>query len=216
MKIKSLLIGMLASTAFVACTNENEPVINGHENGGDGKYVAVNIVAPNGTQSRAEGDGVFENGSTSEVTVNDAVFLFLDGNFNGCAEPYYISNASSGWGNSTGTGLDKEKMMLVINGEKEVPSYIVAILNPVPVTGEDGTVVKEHNYSSTTNLSQLKAEHATYTAYTTSNFVMSNAVYRGTDGKEVAATPVTMDYIFGTQAEAEAKPLTIFVERVVV
>ena len=28
MKIKSLLIGMLASTAFVACTNDESPVNN--------------------------------------------------------------------------------------------------------------------------------------------------------------------------------------------
>ena len=205
MKIKSLLFGMMASAALVACTNENEPVNNVQENEVLGKsYVAVNVVTPKGTQSRATADD-FAAGTADEVNVNGAVFLYLDGNFNGCAAPYYVSGLQ--WAEASGLGQDVKANVLVVDEAKEVPSYIVAVLNPVG--GEN------HGYTAATTLANLKAENATYTTYTTRNFVMSNAVYRAANGKEAAATPVTIDKIHSSAAEAIADPVTIFVERVV-
>lgn len=203
MKIKSLLVGMLACTAMVSCTNDEVLENNEVVKGGEKSYVSVNLVAPGSVSGRAASD--FVAGSADEVNVNDAVFLFLDENFAGCAEPYY-TNALS-FGEADGEGQDKKATVLVIDGAKEVPAYLVAILNPV--------YGAQHGYTASTTLAQLKAEHATYTNYTAENFVMSNAVYKAENGKEAAATPVTMDYIFDTADKANAKPLTIQVERVV-
>ena len=199
MKIKSLLVGMLACTAMVSCTNEEALENNEVIKGGEKSYMSVNLVAPSSVSGRAASD--FVAGSTGEVKVNDAVFLFLDENFAGCAEPFYTNTLN--FGDATGEGQDKEATVLVIDGAKEVPTYLVAVLNPTK------------SYTATTTLADLKAEHAAYTAYTTENFVMSNAVYKAANGKEAAATPVTMDYIFDTVAKAKAKPLTVQVERVV-
>ena len=200
---------MLASTAFVACTNDVETVENGAVAKGEKSYVSVNIVAPGSVAGRAAASD-FLAGTTDEVTdevkVNDAVFLFLNEDFEGCASPYY-TNSLPTFNDAKGTGQDKQATVLVIDGAKEVPTYLVAILNPVKGA--------QHGYTATTTLNQLKAEHAAYTTYTNKNFVMSNAVYRAANGEEVAATPVTMDYIFSDVASAEAKPLTIQVERVV-
>ena len=53
MKIKSLLVGMLACTALVGCSNEDE-VLNGAEAAkGEKGYIAVNFAMPGGVQSRA-------------------------------------------------------------------------------------------------------------------------------------------------------------------
>ena len=202
MKIKSLLIGMLASTAFVACTNDESPVndtqavVNGEK-----QYVAVNIVTPGSVGSRAAGD--FQTGSEDEVKVNQAVFLFLDKDLNGCATPYYTTEIPN-FIDLKDEGVDKKATLLVIDNAKEVPTYMVAVLNPV-----------NQNYTADTDLADLKAEHATYTTYTNNNFVMSNAVYRAANGKEVAATPITMDNIFSYSDDAMSNPVTIQVERVV-
>lgn len=207
MKIKSLLIGMLASTAFVACTNENEPVINEQEGVVLSKsYVAVNVVTPKGAEGRATAND-FEAGSTDEVAVNGAVFLYLDANMNGCAAPYYVAGNDLSWADANGLGQDQKANVLVVDEAKEVPSYIVAVLNPVGGAN--------HGYTASTTLAELKATHATYTAYTNSNFVMTNAVYRAANGKEAAATPVPVGKIHSSEAEAVADPVTIFVERVV-
>lgn len=206
MKIKSLLAGMLASAAFVACTNDVETVENGAIQAGEKSYVSVNLVAPGSVTGRAAASD-FVAGSTEEVKVNDAVFLFLDDEFKGCANPYYTNTLSFDDADADNIGQDQEATVLVIDNAKEVPTYLVAILNPVG--GE------QHGFGPTTTLSELKAKHATYTTYTNKDFVMSNAVYLAANGKEVAATPITMDYIFQSQTEAEAHPLTVQVERVV-
>ena len=76
MKIKSLLIGMLACSAMVACTNE-DPIDNGSENGGKAEaYMAIRLVNANGTQSRGS-DGNFEYGTEEENNVATTTFYFL-------------------------------------------------------------------------------------------------------------------------------------------
>lgn len=202
MKIKNLFVAMLAGAAMVSCSNEDfeSGVNNGAFKNGEKGYVAVNIAAPSATRAISG----FEAGSTEEVTVSKAVFLFLNENFEGCADPCVVEGRDiPEFSNATGDGQDKQATVLVIENNKEVPAYIVAVLNPVGV------------YNADTDLADLKAEHADYTACTNSNFVMSNAVYKGTDGKEVAATPITMDNIKSSAELAEAAPVTIQVERVV-
>ena len=212
MKIKSLLIGMLASTAFVACTNDESPVNNEQAVvGGEKQYVAVNIVTPGSVNGRATAED-FAQGEPDEVKVKDAVFLFLNRNYEGCANPYYISNFGNWDAEGAGVGQDKQKRVLVIDGAKkdEVPAYIVAVLNPSDYSNT--------NYSANTTLAQLKTRYANYSGVTT-NLVMSNAVYfDGTTNKEVAATPITLDNIVTNKTDLEKttyKPITIQVERVV-
>ena len=212
MKIKSLLIGMLASTAFVACTNDESPVNNEQAVvGGEKQYVAVNIVTPGSVNGRATAED-FAQGEPNEVKVKDAVFLFLNRNYEGCANPYYISNFGDWDAEGAGVGQDKQKRVLVIDGAKkdEVPAYIVAVLNPSDYSNT--------NYSANTTLAQLKTRYANYSGVTT-NLVMSNAVYfDGTTNKEVAATPITLENIVSDKndlAKDTYKPITIQVERVV-
>ena len=195
---------MLASTAFVACTNDVETVENGAVAKGEKSYVAVNIVNPGTVGSRATGD--FIAGTTEECAVSKAVFLFLDGNYKGCANPY--TTTSLNFDDADGVGLDKEATVLVIDGIKdEVPAYIVAVLNPTD----------EMNFSASTSLDDLKKIVANYSSVST-NLVMSNAVYAAENGKEVVATPITLNNIVNSKdalEDEDYKPVTIQVERVV-
>ena len=208
MKIKSLLAGMLASAAFVACTNDVETVENGAIQAGEKGYVAVNLF--NSSSSRAA--DTFEAGTFAESAVSKAVFLFLDGNYNGCANPYTLEGddiRKIEW-NSVGVREDQttKGTVLVIDGIKgEVPAYIVAVLNPTA----------DMKFDASTSLANLKDIVANYSSVST-NMVMSNAVYAAANGKEVVATPITLENIAKTKKALENKdykPVTIQVERVV-
>ena len=197
---------MLASTAFVACTNDVETVENGAVAKGEKNYVAVNIVTPGSVGSRATGD--FVEGTPQESAVRDAIFLFLDGNYKGCANPYYVSR-DLGWDTEdVRDDQTKKATVLVVDGVKdEVPAYIVAILNPI----------NKNAYSSKTSLKDLKAEYANYASAKNGGYlVMSNAVYSAENGKEVVATPITLGNIANSKdALADVDPVTIQVERTV-
>ena len=203
MKIKNLFVGMLAGAAMVACTNEefDSNVNNGAIQAGETNFVSVNIMAPSATRAA----DAFDAGTTEESAVSKAVFLFLDGNYNGCANPCEVTNFD--W-STKGVRDDQTKkdLVLVIEGIKdEVPAYIVAILNPTA----------DMQFTSATGLTQLKG---IFKNFTSEGFVMSNAVYAAENGKEVVATPITLENIANTRDDLEKstyKPVTIQVERVV-
>ena len=206
MKIKNLFVAMLAGAAMVSCSNEEfeSGVNNGAIQAGDQAFVAVNIFAPGVTRA-------FDPGTEAESDVRDAIFLFLDGNYKGCAEPCYVTSDKLSW--STDGVADhqtKKGTTLVINGiEDEVPAYIVAILNPI----------NKNAYNAKTSLKQLKAEYANYaSAENGGYFVMSNAVYAADNKEEVVATPIALENIAHTKQELEStnyKPVSIQVERTV-
>ena len=199
MKIKSLLAGMLASAAFVACTNDVETVENNQGfQAGEKAYVAVNIL----TQGSSRATGDFEDGLPAESQVSKAVFLFLDGDYNGCANPFEVT--SFNWETSNATGVTQEATTLVIDGIKdEVPAYIVAILNPT----------SDMNFTASTSLSNLKD---IFKNFSSEGFVMSNAVYAAGNDKEVVATPIKVENIAKTkEGLSSVDPVQIQVERVV-
>ncbi len=206
MKIKSLLVGMLACTAMVSCTNEE--VLEGNDpiKAGEKGYVAVNIVTPNSIGGRSTSD--YTEGEASESAVRDAIFLFLDGNFKGCANPYYLTSNDLNWVAADRDDQTKKATVLVVDGaEGEVPAYIVAILNPI----------NKNAYTAKTSMRDLKAEYANYASANNGGYlVMSNAVYAAENGKEVVATPITIANIADSKEDlANVTPVTVQVERTV-
>ena len=73
---------MLACTALVGCTNNDEPVNNGNENNGkkDNAYMAINIKVASDAGSRAITDEGYVAGSEAEntITAANSIFLFYD------------------------------------------------------------------------------------------------------------------------------------------
>lgn len=202
MKIKSLLLGMMTCAALVACTNNDIVEKNDGGNQLDGNsFVRVSLVAPGGTGARALGD--FEDASKDETGVTSATFLFLDGAFKGCADPFTAKDFK--WNPATtpsGAQLISDAI-IVINNDRVAPSYIVAVLNPTST------------FAATTSLQDLQNMHADYKVIKANEFVMSNSVY-AKDGKTVAAVPVE-GKVFGSKNDAmkEGNAIIIPVERVV-
>lgn len=204
MKIRHLVLGMMACAALAACSNNDLVEDNGGNQPLDGDaYVAVNIVMPSGNGSRALGG--FEDGSKDETGVTNATFLFLDASFNGCADPCTVTSFTFDPASSPEGAQSISKAVLIINNDRVQPSYVVAIINPK--AGQ--------SFTSSTSLTDLKRLNADYKIVNANQFVMSNSVYKGEDGVEVAATPVPIDKIFSTSADAIKNPITIPVERVV-
>ena len=225
MKIKGLLIGMLACTALVGCTNENEPEVNnGNENiGGEKAYLSVKIASAN-ANSRAT-DGTYEKGSEAEHAVSNARFYFFDANYNAfnIGETNYKEATPSNTNQDNMNNVEEilSTVLVIQDYQGTLPKYIAAVLN----TG---------NNLGTTSLSltQLKdkvADFATYGivgasqnykndkgATQTGDFVMSSSVYADANGAETVAVPLSADNFKTSAAEAQddAAAVKIYVERV--
>ena len=80
MKIKSLLIGMLACTALVGCTSDDVLENGSVDNGGNKKF-AINIglnYVSDGQNSRGAHQGTFNDGTDAEYDVKKTWFIFYD------------------------------------------------------------------------------------------------------------------------------------------
>ena len=226
MKIKSLLIGMLASTAFVACTNDVETVENGAVAKGEKSYVAVNLVTPN-AGSRAGETPSYKNGSGDEVKVgkirfyffgdNGAAYQVTDADHETPANYIEINNPTLKPNTPVNSNVDKiSDAVLVINKSKIAPpKSVVAVINADKLT-ELGT-----GSLSLTQLTNAIYNVKVGIAGTGENeFIMSNSVYVDAAGNTVVATPITMDNVCkavgdGDEDGAKDHPINIYVERVV-
>ena len=217
MKIKSLLIGMLACSALVACTNEDSPV-NGENNkfDGDKAYLAVNIVTSE-ANSRAAGAEAYVDGTGNECAVGKARFYFFNADGSAYTNTttaknanYYETNLTLNKDEDNDNEEYQSTAILVIgtdqNGETAgTPYSIVAVLNPETAATELGT--------DPLTLDQLKSKSGDYRKFGANEFLMTNSVYanEGETKMEVFIKPENL----ATTAEAALdNPVVIHVERV--
>lgn len=194
MKIKNLLFGMLACTALVGCSSDDEPnvPVSGES------YVAINIVSPGGSSRGNEGG--YEIGSETENAANNALFVFFDKN-DKVVESQVIDLS---WSGSQSSSPQVEKIsnaVLVLNKEAALThAKVVAILNTdiTPIqTGTLATVCEMvEDYSST------------------ESFVMSSTVYFDATGTKKIASDLTAANFATTEEKALAAPVEVYVERV--
>lgn len=213
MKIKSLLVGMLACTAMVSCTNEEVLEDNNVVNNGNVKesYIAVGLnYATAG--SRATEDPTFAAGSTDENAVKDITFFFFD--VNGAAyavdgtENFLVKDYTEGTVNKGDVNIEEiSAPVLLIEESKNVPPQkVLAVLNAPEAL------------KKTMSLTALQAEVGAYNTITEGQktyFVMSNSVYKNAaSGAEVVATDITAANVCSSAEKANANPVQIYVERV--
>ena len=223
MKIKSLLIGMLACSALVACTNDDLLEDNGQENQKAGNsYLAVKLVSPSAS-SRATGDYAF--GNTAEQTVTNARFYL----FKADGSAYDIKDESTNKKNFVdatpgGTFNDEgktnvetvlETVLVIDKSQAAPPAKILAVLNyPETELGAESMDLDELQ-DVLDNFGTINADNGA--PYTTSgNFVMSNSAYVDAAGNVVYATPIAAENIQIDKEEAmkAENAVEIYVERV--
>ena len=206
MKIKSLLIGMLACTALVGCTNDEliEDPVNNQENEAKGKaYVVVKIMDGEGIGSRGSaGNPKFHLGTADEHLIKTADFYFYDesGNYVTEAQLTPSGNATPTEGQVSGENIEfKTNAVLVLTNlnQKNFPKYVVAVLNKPSGFNLGATLdaakanILNQGLAGTTFTEGTGETAKTY-------FVMSNSTYNG------AATAVATNGHFATVIPTEA------------
>ena len=220
MKIKRLLIGMLACSAMVACTNDD--VLENNENplvNKGNSYLSVNLSMGNPVSRAAETQGEdFDNGTKEEAAVkdNNVIFLFYDADGNyvteGTIQYYSDGNTTPAAGSdlvwnvkSDGTNIERTYDPVIVLGPTKVaPAKVIAILNNNALAN----ICKEKKLSATQDLVTNTTNYRTE-----AGFVMSNSTYVK-DNKVVYAADIAPEQICESAADAIANPVDIYVERV--
>lgn len=223
MKAKNLFFGALTCLAFAACSNDDEPVVNGAQAEGNGdQFVVVNIAVP-ATTTRADDDytadagdvyGNYENGTATENDITNAWFVFFD------ASGKAIQVASeNNFDMGNYTPQDKSpyveriaKAVLVLDEPSKIPASMLAIVN-TSLTEADFKIGSDFK-----TLTQIQAMVADCSAATEGTFVMSNSVWDGN-----VTTKITSEHLNeksdpnnapSASEISNAKPVDIYVERV--
>jgi len=217
MKKSSFFFPIIAALALTGCSNDDMPGAEpGNATGGEGAYLAVNIVTPVGMSNRAGDPTNYEDGKAAlhENDVNSAIFLIFDadGNLKSYQEPALTWTDNS---NPVDPAVEKiSNAVLILDGaQKWEDSQILALLN---YRGEEfwtGTGVtlntvlgKIADYS----VAKFTPEGS---ATAVNEFLMTNSVYNNVHGT-VTAVPIG-GKVKTSKDAAESDPVEIYVERVV-
>lgn len=231
MRIVRLFPFACAAFMMSACASENDD--KGGDTNAEGKaqYMAVNIVSVGTNGSRA---AEYDHGLEKESTVDNVRFYF----FNSDGSPYILkNNADRNWVVPTQTIEDEKdtpnenvtkitKSIIVFQPENgnSAPYSVVAVVNAKSLeTGATNTLGNDKKSLSDLLFSvqakqfyDLNGSTATTNygkANDSKNFVMTNSVYLK-DGAQQCQTFVSGN-VYKTADEAKAKPVDIYVERVV-
>ena len=184
MKCYRFLTTLFAAILVTSCSSDREdPATAVTQSLGERTYLTVRFTM-SGADTRA--DGTYQNASTDELTVNRAYFYFFDKNFESCAGVKVLKSTDFESWNSGGNTVDKvSNPVIVLEDPKEVPAYVVAVLNSP----------HSENFAPAT-VEELRHTIYNYSAQTAGNFMMSNSAYLGADGKAVYATPLSADNLY--------------------
>ena len=214
MKIKSLLIGMLACSAMVACTNEDAPVNNGNDNQKGDAYVTVKLAMSGNAGSRAFQDGQFVDGENNEVAVNKAIFYFFDANGQGCADKFVMTNTENlDWTDNSASIDEKSNAIVVIKNPIATPASMLVLLNCDDPTASTMRPSLAQLQAATMTTGNLVVSDVNY-------HIMSNAVYVANDGTVMVGTPITEANIATSNTDKnpgdvddDCTPVVVSVER---
>lgn len=217
MKIRNFVLGALACSMLAACSNDPMDSDNTDKNNSGVGYIAVNILSPKVTDSRAD-DGGFESGSTTEDKVEKGMFLLFNADGTQYGTPQTVNLEWEGLGNYNPNVENIAKAVLVIGTEGEngsgvnkiTATKILAIMNP---SQDLNTALVGKK------MSEVLKVVGSYSEYTTQNFVMTNSAYLENDaagnptGNPIHASDVAGHVSIDPEA-AKLNPVEIYVERV--
>ncbi len=201
---------------LASCSNSDEPATSGQtskRNPGDESFVAVRIMAANGTSFGRGEAGGFEDAdaSTKESEIKDALFLFFDAYGNSTQSPQRATLSFPENSGKDSPAVEKISDATVVIVGNTAPTQMLCILNP-----RDAFL----NNVSGKSLSAVLDQINNYTTDETRPlFVMSNSTYVDDRGNVVCATPIDVEtQSFPTKEEAEAATgehiVSVYVERI--
>lgn len=198
MKIKELLFGMLACTALVACSNDDDPV-NGGENELANSYMAVKISDATRASSRAAGD--YDEGESVERTIKKADFFFYEegGRFVALVQKTFDSQTSVG-----GNISDKAQVLVLEKTQLKPVTLITLVNSPIDATTLRGKSFNEMK-AVISNLEALEGYQEDNKFFmTSSSYFANNSLVYGTD---------VSNSLQETADAASNNPVNVYVER---
>ena len=230
MKAKNLFFGALTCLAFAACSNDDEPIVNGAQ--AEGKaFIAVNLSMPEGASTRAwdntNNESNYKEGETYEVNVNDVKLYFFNNAGNSWCSAIDVDPTA--WKDVDGvTESDKDSTFhmrsnIVVALENvttsNYPTKVVAVINGPELISDEYETLEILSQNIGKSLNTTKLDNTKAFKDTKGNFVMSNSGYYNGENY-VNYTNVTLDN-FGTDKDllvaqklAKKNPVKIVVERV--
>ena len=220
---------------FTACSSDKDSVAESTPQGdlGGNNYIAISIKLPSDLSgmTRADDNGnqvTFDDGLSSEYTVNDATLIIFDQTTEKFKEAYNLSKDGF-----TTSGTDKQvtshdtKIIQMVTSSVVANDLALVILNKNSLFTLDGNKVKFGSDEFTGTYSEFQEKTATTTGLnastmTTSGFYMANAPLVDKPGSTTTAiasganvqvlSPIRT--LFKTYDEADAgTPDQIYVER---
>lgn len=236
MKAKNLFFGALACLAFAACSNDDEPIVNGGAQAEGDKYIVVNIAVPS-TATRAQYDDddyanpdsqkEYEDGTEEESDIYDALFVFFNEQNNVTQVSYKSNIISSSSTESTEPYVERiSSVVLALSEPNPNPASVLAIVNcPTELanntafatgTSLDNVLAKISN-SYTVTKSVDNGESSEDKIY----FIMSSSAFDKNNGLTKIKTENLQQWPAGTTDKenlptdaVDAKAVDIYVERV--
>ena len=214
--MKRQLFIILAALGLCGCTETMTNTSSPEKGELERSYLSVTLMSDDAT-TRAEENDEFEYGEADERYVENVHFFLFKSD--GSAFPVsaaggknYLSFTLNSNGTQPGeTGKPnegpnvsdvKDKILVFDNYKGEYPTYIVVVLN-WDAKHIQPSYTLDNLYNSLAGIRNAN-----------NHFVMSNAVYADLQGRVVRATPLTIDNIGKSEAEAKATPVEIYVERI--
>ena len=206
---------IFAALGLLGCSDKATDPVSPIEKGElERSYISITLKSDD---SGSRADDEFEYGEAEERYVENVHFFLFKHDqtafpVNGTSGKNYLSfniesngtqPGESGEANEGPNVSDvKDKVLIFDNYKGEYPAYIVAVLN-----WDTRHIQPSYTLSALYNtLAAIRND--------SDHFVMSNSVYADMQGKAIYATPLTIENIAKSAAEAKAKPVEIYVERI--
>lgn len=212
-KIKWSFLAIIAALSMASCSSDEPGKGQDENDGGDVRYLAVQIIPDTQQGSRASS---FELGSDTENKISKIRFYFFDeggtavsvkSGKNDNTYDYTIPENHPTNPGDPGDNIEKTLEAILIIDTKagdQLPAQIVAVANPyLSASNKDlGT------------LRSLYADYAEKANGTSKQFVMANSVY-ATSGKDgvIRAVRISADNIQDSEEKAKANAVDIHIER---
>jgi len=219
MKKKFFFLPFLAAMALAGCSSSDEPEGGSSVSSGEDSYIAVRIMATNGSNMGRGTEGGFEAAPVDmENDVKEAVFLFFDKNGNSTQSPQTADLTFNDPGTGASESIEKISNATVVVAGSTAPTQMLCVLNPksdfirtANGKGLSDVLTQVNNYS---------ASKDGYPYGESGGFLLSNSTYIDAEGNEVCATQIDVakqahKTIKEAQEATGDKVVQVYVERVI-
>ena len=224
MKLKYLLIAVLAGAALVGCNRTDDLEV---ANDGVSRYVAFELVTPTATKGSEPGTTPADNYAAllSESDIKNIKFIFYrNGAYLTTGKTTVVPtdfNFDADVTNGASVERRSNKLVVVLESTGAYPTHVLCLAN---FSAADFALIDKKNLSGaleTVNAfgaGSVAHRHFVYEEGGKQYFMMTNSAHIDASNKVVDAYPVMEEYIFPTEADAikegNDKVIRLYLDRI--